>query len=186
MGSRCPAATHLSKWGSSAPLRAGLVRHDAVRSTGRSRSALPCAQHNLGKSQLLLSANILIAVLHSIRRAVLRSRRSFGFKGSFCKNAGRVLSKHCTHRKTKSKLSREKRLQKTTPSPALPRPGGAWPSRTFSPSGGRALLTSGGGDLRAVTIVAENCKSFTVSPSESVFHRSESVSETVNRYRFTV
>ena len=35
-------------------------------------------------------------------------------------------------------------------------------------------------------IVAENGKSITVSPSESVFHRSESVFETVNRYRFSV
>ena len=35
-------------------------------------------------------------------------------------------------------------------------------------------------------IVAENGKSITVSPSESVCHRSESVFEKVNRYRFTV
>ena len=35
-------------------------------------------------------------------------------------------------------------------------------------------------------IVAENGKSITVSLSESVFHGSESVPETVNRYCFSV
>ena len=40
--------------------------------------------------------------------------------------------------------------------------------------------------LPAAAIVAENGKSITVSPSESVLLRSESVSETVNRYRFSV
>ena len=48
----------------------------------------------------------------------------------------------------------------------------------------RALCEARGDRRRS--IVAENGKSITVLPYETVFHRSESVSETVNRYRFTV
>ena len=58
-------------------------------------------------------------------------------------------------------------------------------SREIAPKSVSLCVGNSQAQLRGL-IVAENGKPITVSPSESVFHGSESVSETVNRSRFNV